>query len=719
MLGKDRFQFESPNAIDAGEAPPTAPGRKRGSGRRGWGGGSGHSGTRSPGTRSPRSVAAPQAVVAKGERLFRGTKIEIKNNDDDDDGSADVESPQQRRCSISTTGSFEGSMEMEFYSERGGGGASSVAESDYSERPVHDQLPSPDEARMYAAAILTESFRRLNDSDSEEDAAMAAEALAANEEGRLLSSSAIGHWHRPSRRKKHLAERNALSIRHKEQTQRSCLYFSTTICCSVLLISTVVAFIVVICVVYLGGNGNDAAATLTTTPPTGSQDDAAAPPPVTEMVNSPRFLKTIQWLEEHGISTMKDLTTEDSPQYQAARWIADLDRMQSEIPVLQNLDKNHLVHNASAEEQDHAHQVHMDYERFLQRYILAVFFFSLNGRSWVNDLSFLSENNECAWFDPEIANDGQSYALGVTCNNKLFVQDLFVPRNNLVGNLPSEIQFLRHLELLSVRHNFVKSTIPPELARLSDTLQYLDLTKNDMTGSLSGSVMGSLTGLKALGLAGNHFEGSIPAELSGLSNLITLDLSHNRKLKGPINPVVGSLTDLKYLYLENNQFEDKVDDSFMLHLRHLSELTLNDNKFTSDKELPFHLISHQNLTLLDLSNNGLAGSLPNTFLSTSNTNSQLKVLNLARNQLTGTVPLAIQMLSQLQFIDLSKNAFNGPIPVSLGNMKGLTHAYLGENNFDPNAIPPVFFTDSNLQVLSLPSTQLTGQVRMGNLKIRV
>ena len=71
MLGRT---FESPNAIDAGEAPPLHPGRRM-RGRRG-------SGPTKGATRSPRSVARVriQERLVNDERLFRGTRIKIESD---------------------------------------------------------------------------------------------------------------------------------------------------------------------------------------------------------------------------------------------------------------------------------------------------------------------------------------------------------------------------------------------------------------------------------------------------------------------------------------------------------------------------------------------------------------------------------------------------------------------------------------------------------------
>lgn len=697
MLGKDRFQFESPS-LDAGEAPPSRPGRRK------EGGG---------GTRSPRTLRAHD-IVSKDERLFRGTKINISNHSEEE---GDEENP----CSsISTSGSCEGSTGMldlyegdEEGSEenwhageappsrpaRRGRGQRSGTRSPRTVRAQeietmlefyeddaenqHDQLPSPDEARMYAAALLSGSLHRHSDSDSDGDAAWAAEALA-NDEAKPLSSSAI--WMRPSRRKSHQARK---TIADRQQTQKSRWLLGPTIRCGILFLATAITFFVVVITVSVR-KGNSAS----------SSSDNPIMDVEDEMVNSPRFLQTIEWLSEHGISNMQLLTTADSPQYQAARWIADMDAMMENIPVSVHTDPDSLQQhnvNGTTDEQHEAHHHHVVKEKFLQRYVLAVFFFSTGGPNWDKALSFLSENHECAWFDAEIANDEQEFAVGVTCNEKLLVVDIFIPGNNLVGQIPSEIQYLRHLELLGLRKNYVED-IPNEIVQLSTTLEYLDISKNNFKGTVP-EYLGYLQELKVLGLASNAFSGSLPTQLSKLYNLVTLDLGYNEMLTGHVGTVIGQMTKLEHLHLEANSFEDTMDDSFFINLRHLKELTLNDNKFSSTGQLPFHLISHQNLTVLDLSRNVLSGSLPSTFLSTSNSNSKMKFLSLGGNRLNGTLPEALQMLSHLEYIDFSSNSFAGPIPVSLGNLKSLTHAYLGSNNFDAAIIPPVFFTDMNLHVL--------------------
>ena len=66
------------------------------------------------------------------------------------------------------------------------------------------------------------------------------------------------------------------------------------------------------------------------------------------------------------------------------------------------------------------------------------------------------------------------------------------------------------------------------------------------------------------------------------------------------------------------------------------------------------------LTWLDLSNNGLAGSLPDSLSALAS----LSWLNLGGNQLGGTLPDVLGGLTALQYLDLSNNGLSGTLPPS-------------------------------------------------------
>ena len=743
--------YQSPNAIDAGDDAPPVPSSSndnhprrilRGGGRRG------QTSASAIHTRSPRSVVRVQERITSDERLFRGTRIKISENSGNSDGPNSSYSSSESSLSgheIEGFGDDEGnnpspirpphrnkrrtrrSRRYEQYGdeeeatrtvlrmERGGGDDDDEDE----EASPHDQLPSPDEARLYAESLLTESFRYNNahnsNSDSDEENLAATHNRmddgddSEQDNVHLLPKST---WRRPSRRQ---AKDTTTSSHHDKSD--SAKYLCTTIGCSVLLLATALAFVILVSMAAAKKGGSSSVDV--------TDNNSSSSMVTTDSSSSPRFLSTVDWLTTHQISDKTALTTAGTPQFLAAIWMADLDALQEDIPVTvasdEILDTPHnnvdafLDQNTTdptsvaAQEKEEGYHHHVMFERFVQRYTLAVLFYSLGGAEWTYNLDFMSSSHECGWFRAEKGNDDLEYAVGVTCNNKLLVKDIFIVNNNLKGSLPSELQFLLHLELISFRHNAVTGSIPSELSHLSSTLAYLDLSKNSLEGTLSQSI-GSLKHLKALGLADNTMDGTLPSQLGNLTHLITLDVENNA-FSGNVQTTLGSLTNLKYLYLSSNQFGDELDASFLINLEQLEELKMNNNQFKSSSELPTHFFSHSSLTLLDMSDNELQSSFaPTVGTGNSVMNPPLKFLSLKNNQLQNSIPLLIQSLRNLQFLDLSQNSLVGSLPVSLGNMRALTHIHLGTNDFDPGPIPPTLFTISNLRELSLPNTQLTGAI---------
>jgi hypothetical protein len=119
---------------------------------------------------------------------------------------------------------------------------------------------------------------------------------------------------------------------------------------------------------------------------------------------SSRMSATVDVLAESGISLKSDLLREESPQYQAAYWIANQDSERLSIPS--NLDENPF--------------------QFVQRYVLTVLYYALNGNNWINSLNFTAGIHECGWFDSVPDASGQSFAVGVTCDDRLEVRNLLI-----------------------------------------------------------------------------------------------------------------------------------------------------------------------------------------------------------------------------------------------------------------------------------------------------
>ena len=96
--------------------------------------------------------------------------------------------------------------------------------------------------------------------------------------------------------------------------------------------------------------------------------------------------------------------------------------------------------------------------RRLQRYALAVFFFSTGGdRRWLRNDGWLSDAEECTWYS-EI-NDFPS------CKNGMYRQ-LLLTGNELRGTVPPELALLSSLEVLDLQQNLLSGFLPTTLGDL-------------------------------------------------------------------------------------------------------------------------------------------------------------------------------------------------------------------------------------------------------------
>ncbi|MFK8012443.1 MAG: leucine-rich repeat domain-containing protein [Marinicellaceae bacterium] len=245
----------------------------------------------------------------------------------------------------------------------------------------------------------------------------------------------------------------------------------------------------------------------------------------------------------------------------------------------------------------------------LEKDALITLYNATNGDNWTEKSNWL-QGDPCdnSWY-------------GITCEeNSIIGIDLgsqpgsFIG-NNLVGEIPIEIQNLINLETLLLNDNQIHGAIPIEL--------------------------GNLQNLKRLYLAGNQLTGTIPPELGNLSNLQSLWLLENQ-LTGSIPSELGNLTQLNFLRLHSNRLTGEIP---------------------SDLGNPNSLV----LFTIDLSNNLLTGDIPETFGNLFG----LEILNLSNNQLTGGIDAVLGNLINLRTLDLSSNQLNGSISSSIGNLTNL------------------------------------------------
>ncbi|KAL8549704.1 hypothetical protein ACS0TY_008516 [Phlomoides rotata] len=110
------------------------------------------------------------------------------------------------------------------------------------------------------------------------------------------------------------------------------------------------------------------------------------------------------------------------------------------------------------------------------------------------------------------------------------------------------------------------------------------------------------------------------------------------------------------------------------------------------------------VTRLRLPGSGLRGPLP---LNSVGNLTQLQVLSLRGNSLSGELPADLASCKLLEEIHLQGNSFSGQIPASFFTLENLARVNLAGNGFSGN-LPPGFNNLTNLWILYLENNNFTG-----------
>ncbi|CAK9219119.1 unnamed protein product [Sphagnum troendelagicum] len=189
--------------------------------------------------------------------------------------------------------------------------------------------------------------------------------------------------------------------------------------------------------------------------------------------------------------------------------------------------------------------------------------------------------------------------------------------------------------------------------------------------------------------------GTLPSAIGHLTRLVELTLTDNPGLSGNIPKELGNLTNLVILNLSNNGLNGSIP----------AEL------FRSNRSSNRSVIRQSTLQQIDLSNNQLSGNLPNLGGA-----SWLQSVKISNNKLTGPSPpfydpgtdYGFMNMTELNTIDLSENELVGS-PPNLTAIWRLQSVNLSSNYFNGSIIPTsIFNTSANLTVLDLSHNNFTG-----------
>ncbi|KAI7751912.1 hypothetical protein M8C21_029960, partial [Ambrosia artemisiifolia] len=213
--------------------------------------------------------------------------------------------------------------------------------------------------------------------------------------------------------------------------------------------------------------------------------------------------------------------------------------------------------------------------------------------------------------------------------NCMKLEVLSLGRNQFTGNIPSTIGNLQSLKELYLYGNQLSGHIPDSMGNLSSLIT-LSLYSNMLEGVIPLS-LGNCHHLLVLALNDNKLNGKIPIQLLQLSSLsIILDLSQNN-LFGSLPSEVGNLNMLTALDLSYNNLSGNIPTS-LGGCSSLLQLSLKGNLFQG--VIPLSLGSLKGLIELDISHNNLSGQIP-TFLDQF----KLEYLNMSYNDFEGEVPM--------------------------------------------------------------------------------
>jgi len=120
------------------------------------------------------------------------------------------------------------------------------------------------------------------------------------------------------------------------------------------------------------------------------------------------------------------------------------------------------------------------------------------------------------------------------------LENLLIGDAGITGEIPHWINDLTQLQQLHLFYMPMSGAIPEEICQLTN-LTWLRIFGMDLTGTIP-SCLGNLSQLQSVDFSWAHLTGSIP-ELSGLKDLITLDLEQNF-LEGNVPDSITQLTHL-------------------------------------------------------------------------------------------------------------------------------------------------------------------------------
>ncbi|KAI4299954.1 hypothetical protein L6164_033374 [Bauhinia variegata] len=292
------------------------------------------------------------------------------------------------------------------------------------------------------------------------------------------------------------------------------------------------------------------------------------------------------------------------------------------------------------------------------------------------------------------------------------LEGLVLSDNQLTNDIISFLSGFHHLKSLDLSYNELEGSL--DISEFGDLekLEHLELDGSFNIGNKFFESIGALTSLKVLSLSSCGIKGSLPiAGWIKLKKLEEFDISNN-ELEGQLGLSFINMTSLRKLDFSNNSFTGNFASS-LATLTSLIFLAISLNKFPGN--FPNWLLENNTkIVSLDLGNCSFTGH----FRLPSHVNPYLGTIIASYNMIIGQLPSNISTIfPNLEHLEMSANAMNGSLPPLFG--QNLWTLDLSDNNFSGEMPRNISVHVSLLEILKLSNNKLVGSVcpTLVNLKI--
>ena len=286
---------------------------------------------------------------------------------------------------------------------------------------------------------------------------------------------------------------------------------------------------------------------------------------------------------------------------------------------------------------------------------------------------------------------------------KILVLNNVKMTQQVVEKLANVIKNSSSLEILDLKNNALGSSAVMIFRALKDNckLKTLNLTNNNMTGYIAedlANVIKNNSGLEQLYLSGNDLKLSTVVILQALTNNLQLKILNLSK-----NSMTGQVAENLANVIKNNSG--------------LEELYLSDNDIKLAAVVILQALKNNSqLKILNLNNNNMTGQVTDDF---NENHPGLDQPYLSDEDLKSSAVLILQALennSQLQKLSLNSYYISGRVAEDLAyiimNNPGLEELYLSDNDLISPTVMNLqaLIDNSKLKILALNNIKMTQQV---------